>query len=165
MEEPLGRYQEALEYAGRMHEGQFRIGGLPYITHPIAVAELVRQAGYGEEYQIAALFHDLLEDTEASEEKILEIGGERVLRAVRLLTKRPGCAMEEYVAGIRGDEMAFVVKGADRLHNLRSAFCAKERFKRRYIRESAEWYMDFHPEIPEAIRLLEKSLAQGGEKK
>ena len=66
--------------------------------------------------------------------------------------------MPEYIAGIKKNKLAFVVKGADRLHNLQSAFCAGEEFKRKYILESLEWYMDFDKRIPEAIRQLEATL-------
>ena len=59
-------YQKALEYAKKKHEGQFRIGGAPFIVHPIAVAEILRQDGKQVEYRVAAVFHDLLEDTDAS---------------------------------------------------------------------------------------------------
>lgn len=67
-------YQKALEYAKKKHEGQFRIGGAPFIVHPIAVAEILRQDGKQVEYRVAAVFHDLLEDTDASEQEIVEIG-------------------------------------------------------------------------------------------
>ena len=87
-------YREALEYAKKKHEGQFRIGGAPFITHPIAVAEILQKDGYQTEYQIAGIFHDLLEDTDALEQDILEIGGEDVLNAVKLVTKEKGYCME-----------------------------------------------------------------------
>ena len=61
----------ALEFAKAKHKGQKRIGGDDYITHPIAVCEIVKSQGLDENYQIAALFHDLLEDTDATEEEIL----------------------------------------------------------------------------------------------
>ena len=67
--------------------------------HPLAVSEIVRNQGYGMDYQITALFHDLLEDTDATEEEIFDLGGARVLEAVRLLTKQEGYVMAEYVAG------------------------------------------------------------------
>ena len=46
------------------------------------------------------------------------------------------------------------VKAADRLHNLRCAVEASQDFRRRYILESIDWYMDFSPEIPKAVRAL-----------
>ena len=151
-------YNSALEFATKKHEGQFRKGGEPYITHPMAVAKILREKGYGEEYLVTALFHDLLEDTDAVESEILAIGGEKVLNAVKLLTKEKNYNMAEYVSRIRANEIAFAVKAADRLHNLRSAFCTDKKFKRRYIDETREWYMDFCPEIPELVDELEKTL-------
>ncbi|MDD7429084.1 MAG: HD domain-containing protein [Oscillospiraceae bacterium] len=154
------RYAAAYEYAARKHEGQYRKGGEPYITHPAAAAEILRSLGYNEDYQITALFHDLLEDTDAAEQEIEAIGGKDVLKAVKLLTKQKGYVMSEYVAGIKSDPMAYSVKAADRLHNLRSAVCADESFRRRYIVETLEWYMDFSPEIPEAVKKLNETLTE-----
>lgn len=152
------KLQSALDFAEKKHRGQTRLGGQPYISHPIAVAEIVRSKGYGLDYQITALFHDLLEDADATEREIAELGGQEVLTAVKLLTKTPGYVMEEYISAIRGNPIAFAVKGADRLHNLESACCTKDDFKRRYISDSMAWYMDFMPEIPGAIRALEDTL-------
>ena len=152
------RYNAAYDFAAKKHEGQFRKGGKPYITHPAAVAEILRQNGYNEDYQITALFHDLLEDTDATEDEIRSLGGEEVLTAVKLLTKSEGYVMEEYVGAIKQNPMAFAVKAADRLHNLRSAFVADTEFKRRYILESIDWYLDFSPEIPKAVKALADSL-------
>lgn len=152
------RYDNALRFAAEKHKGQFRIGGAEYITHPMAVAEIVRQNGYGIDVQIAALFHDLLEDTDATENEILALSNENVLEAVKLLTKQKGYVMESYISAIRKNEMAFSVKGADRLHNLRCAFECDEDFKRRYILETVDWYLDFSPEIPKAVKKLAQSL-------
>lgn len=151
-------YEKALAFATKKHKGQFRIGGEEYITHPVAVADIVRQQGYGMEYLITALFHDLLEDTDATLEEIEEIGGSEVLEAVRLLTKTKGYVMEDYVKGIRSNNISFAVKNADRLHNLRSALTVDEDFKRRYILETVDWYLDFSPEIREATWNLAHSL-------
>ena len=80
-------YKLALEFAKAKHKGQKRIGGDDYITHPIAVSEIVKNQGFDEIYQIAALFHDLLEDTDATEDEILKYGNQQILEAVKLLTK------------------------------------------------------------------------------
>ena len=156
-------YEKALAFATEKHEGQTRIGGDPYITHPIAVAEIIKQKGYGIEYQIAGLFHDLLEDTDTTEEDILKLGNPDILFAVKLLTKEEGYVMKEYIARIKENDIAFAVKGADRLHNLRCALVASDKFKREYIWESIDWYLDFMPEIPAAVRNLIDSLETGKE--
>ena len=150
--------QRALEYATEKHAGQKRIGGDDYITHPIAVCEIVKAQGYGEAYQIAALFHDLLEDTNATEEEILRLGNQGILTAVKLLTKQKGYDMAEYIGAIKKDEIAFVVKAADRLHNLQCALVTSVEFKRKYILETVDWYLDFSPEIRQAVKRLAESL-------
>lgn len=152
------QYRTALEFAKKKHEGQLRIGGQPYITHPMAVAELVKEKGFGIEYQIAGLFHDLLEDTDATEKEIENYGNKRILEAVKLLTKKKGYVMEEYVKGICSNEMAKAVKTADRLHNLLCAVDTPEEFKRRYILETVDWYLEFAPEIRIATKKLAESL-------
>lgn len=152
------RYEQALRFAREKHKGQYRIGGEEYITHPVAVAEIVRQNGYGIDYRIAALFHDLLEDTDATESEILAYGNEEILKAVKLLTKKKGYDMAEYVAGIRNNKIAFAVKAADRLHNLRCALVTDTEFKRKYIYETVDWYLDFSPEIPKAVKALAESM-------
>lgn len=152
------RYENALAFAAKKHEGQFRIGGLPYITHPVAVAEIVKEKGGDTDAVITALFHDLLEDTDATEEEILFFGNKKILNSVKLLTKQRNYVMQNYVEGIRKDGTAFLVKGADRLHNLRSAVCADTEFKRRYIYETIDWYLDFLPEIPSAVKELAQTL-------
>lgn len=152
------KYRQALSLATEKHNGQFRIGGLPYISHPIAVAEALRAQGYGIDYQIAGLFHDLLEDTDVTEQELIDIGGPEVLEAVKKLTKQAGYVMSEYVASIKTCPMAKAVKAADRLHNLRCAVAADEEFKRRYILESIDWYLDLSPEIPKAVKALADSL-------
>ncbi|MDO4746555.1 MAG: HD domain-containing protein [Bacillota bacterium] len=153
------RIKAALSFAEKKHEGQFRKGGDPYITHPVAVAEILDEKGFEEEYLIAGLFHDLLEDTDASDEEILKLGGPEVLQAVKLLTKEDGYVMAEYMAAIKSNDMAREIKAADRLHNLRSAVVADDAFKRKYIKETREWYMDFNEEIRQAVEALEKMVS------
>ena len=148
----------ALEFASLKHKGQKRIGGSDYITHPMAVAEIVKSKGFNENYQIAALFHDLLEDTDASEEEISEYGNSEILEAVKLLTKKKGYNMAEYIGAIKQNPIAFAVKTADRLHNLQCAIITDEEFKRKYILETVDWYMDFSADIRKAVKRLAESL-------
>ena len=150
--------QLALEFAKAKHKGQKRIGGDDYITHLIAVCEIIKSQGFDKNYQITALFHDLLEDTDASEEEILKCGNQEILEAVNLLTKKKGYDMAEYVGSIKQNPIAFAVKAADRLHNLQCAIITDEEFKRKYILETVDWYLDFSPEIRKAVKRLAQSL-------
>ena len=145
-------YGRALEYATKKHDGQKRQGGEPYIVHPVAVSLDLKRQGLPLDYQITGLFHDLLEDTDATEDEILALSNERVLKAVKLLTKQKGYIMSEYIAGIRSDEMAFKVKAADRLDNMRSLSKADGAFIRKYVNETEEWFSDFSDEIKEEIK-------------
>lgn len=152
------KISRALKFATKKHKGQFRAGGDEYITHPLAVCGYVKAWGYGADFQICALFHDLLEDTDATESEILKLGGKDVLDAVKALSKKPGYVMREYIDGIKKNEMAKVVKTADRIHNLKCATVTNDDFKRRYIEESRRWYADFSPEISTLADKLEKTL-------
>ena len=152
------KVRSALDFATAKHKGQMRIGGDEYITHPIAVWEMVKEQGYGEDYQITALFHDLLEDTTATEQEILEFGSDEILTAVKLLTKQKGYDMASYVGAIKTNHVALVVKTADRLHNLQCALVADNDFKRKYVLETVDWYLDFSPEIKRAVKRLAESL-------
>ena len=155
---PSQKLLDAIAFATQKHAGQKRIGGADYITHPLAVCEIVKQQGYGEDYQIVALFHDLLEDTNATEQEILQLGSADILQAVKLLTKAKGYKMDQYVANIKSNPLALVVKAADRLHNLQCALVTNAEFKRKYILETVDWYMDFSPEIRKAVKALAQSL-------
>ena len=150
--------QLALEFAKAKHKGQKRIGGDDYITHPIAVCEIVKSQGLDKNYQITALFHDLLEDTDSTEEEILKYGSPEILDAVKLLTKKKGYDMSEYISAIKCNPIAFAVKAADRLHNLQCAIITSEEFKRKYILETVDWYLDFSPEIRVSVKRLAESL-------
>lgn len=151
--------KQALAFATQKHEGQTRKLGEPYITHPVAVAEMMVEKGLSEDYVIAALFHDLLEDTDATEKEVSDIGGKVVLEAVKFLTKSPRYQMDSYIAKIKQNPIARAVKAADRLHNLSCAHVCSEGFKLRYIKESIDYYLDFDPEIAAVAERLRKTLA------
>jgi (p)ppGpp synthase/HD superfamily hydrolase len=66
--------------------------------------------------------------------------------------------MADYISAIKKNPIAFQVKESDRLHNLRSALCTNAEFKRKYILETVDWYLDFSKEIKIAVKELALSL-------
>jgi (p)ppGpp synthase/HD superfamily hydrolase len=66
--------------------------------------------------------------------------------------------MKTYIDGIKANPIAFVVKSADRLHNLQCALVTSTEFKRKYILETEDWYLDFSKEIKIAVKSLAESL-------
>ncbi len=133
--------EKAIEYATRKHEGQVRKDGSPYILHPLAVAKYLKDHGCSPETQIAGLFHDLLEDTDATEEEILELSNEKVLEAVKLLTKSDNKNCSAYIRDIRANQIAKVVKNADRIHNLTDACSGDPEFAERYAKNTKQYYV------------------------
>ena len=133
--------EETKEYVKNKHEGQKRKQGTPYYFHPYAVAEMLKSKGFNEEYQIAGLLHDTLEDTNATKEEILKLTNENVLEAVVLVTKEHGYNMQEYYDRIMKNDMARMVKLADRWHNLSESAMTNYLFKQKYIKETEKWYL------------------------
>lgn len=148
--------KRAYEFAKEKHKNQKRKGGEDYIVHPVAVAQAMKDGGYPLDYQITGYFHDLLEDTDATEEEILALSNERVLTAVKLLTKYKGYNMKDYIANVKSNDISFRVKTADRLDNLRSLEKADDNFARRYIAETEVWFLDFSEEIRNEVKELKK---------
>lgn len=118
---------KALEMAEKAHAGQTRngSGGMAYIHHPVAVAELLAEFGLGEETVAAALLHDAVEDSEASVEDIAAAFGPRVADLVAALTEdesiepfeRRKDAHRRHVEEVGGDALA--IYAADKLSNIR----------------------------------------------
>ena len=134
-------YVKALEYATEMHgTTPVRIGGEKYITHPVAVADDLRNKGFSTEVQIIGLFHDLLEDTDATKKEIIALSNHKVYNIVLLLTKEEGYSMDDYMSRIQNNKLATAVKLADRNHNLRCSLVADEEFRMKYYKESYEYY-------------------------
>lgn len=133
---------KCIEYMKEKHGDQRRKHGTMYYTHPLAVSELLKEKGFEISYQIAGLFHDLLEDTDSTFEEIVNLSNREIGLAVKLVTKEKGYDMKEYMARIKENDMARMVKIADRIHNLSEAKYAGERFQRKYIKETEEYFID-----------------------
>ncbi|MDI2128685.1 HD domain-containing protein [Yinghuangia seranimata] len=101
---------DAVVLARRAHAGQLDKGGKPYITHPLRVMRRVE----GEWAQMAAVLHDVIEDTAVSAADLRAEGcPERVIEAVIALSKLPGEPLEASMARAAADPIALVVKRAD----------------------------------------------------
>lgn len=134
--------KKCIEFTKEKHKGQKRKQGTPYYTHPIAVCNMLKEKGFEEDYQVAGLFHDLLEDTDCTEQEILELSNERVLEAVKLVTKSKDYVMSEYIKNIAKNNIARMVKLADRIHNVSELKETSQSFQIRYMKETEEWFVE-----------------------
>jgi RelA/SpoT family (p)ppGpp synthetase len=124
--------KEAYHFAEKGHSGQKRKSGEPYITHPLNVAKLIASINGSEVMVIAALFHDLLEDTDVREGDIKDCFGEDVLKIVKACTNLSKISefkerqeieaerLRNIFLVLASEPRAAVVKIADRLHNMRT---------------------------------------------
>lgn len=104
---------KAMNLAYTAHHGQFDKGGVPYIFHPIHLAEEMDD----EASTCVALLHDTVEDTAVTLEELAEIFPREIVEAVDLLTHRDGVEYFDYVRAIRENPVAVKVKLADLRHN------------------------------------------------
>ena len=104
---------KAMNLAYAAHHGQFDKGGVPYIFHPIHLAEEMDD----EVSTCVALLHDTVEDTAVTLEELAESVPREIVEAVDLLTHRDGVEYFDYVRSIRANPVAVKVKLADLRHN------------------------------------------------
>lgn len=140
--------EKITEFVIEKHAGQKRIQGTPYYLHPIAVAELLASKGFDSDYQVVGLFHDLLEDTDATSQELLELSTPDIVEAVRLVTKEKNYQMAEYIYRIENNKLAKMVKLADRVHNLQEANFASIKWIQKYVLETKEWYLELAKGTP-----------------
>jgi GTP pyrophosphokinase len=127
----VSRLREAFEYARGAHREQLRKDGSPFISHPLAAAEIVAEMGLDVDSVIAALLHDCIEDTGATHAEIAKMFGGDVADIVEGVTKLTRVTYtskeEEQMENLRKMLMAMardirviLIKIADRLHNMRT---------------------------------------------
>lgn len=118
------QYWRALTFATQYYNGLTRKSKkIPYVVHPLRVAIILRAAGFNEfdnpEILIAALFHDLIEDTEITKEIIESKFGKRISTIVGELSKNPNQTKENYLKSLKNvSKEAQIIKMADRIDNL-----------------------------------------------
>ncbi|GIX25674.1 MULTISPECIES: bifunctional (p)ppGpp synthetase/guanosine-3',5'-bis(diphosphate) 3'-pyrophosphohydrolase [Caldimonas] len=150
-EADIRRIREAYKYADAAHLGQFRASGEPYITHPIAVAGLCSEWKLDAQAIMAALMHDVMEDSGATKVELAERFGTTTAELVDGLTKldklqfstREESQAESFrkmLLAMARDVRVVLIKLADRLHNMRTMQAMPAAKRERIARETLDIY-------------------------
>ncbi len=141
--------ERAYQVAATAHEGQFRQSGDPYITHPVAVAQILADLGIGSTTLAAALLHDTVEDTDYTLDMLRNDFGDEIAMLVDGVTKLDKVkygdsaqaeTVRKMVVAMSKDIRVLIIKLADRLHNARTwGFVPPEKAQRKAL-ETLEIY-------------------------
>ena len=137
--------------ASRAHEGQRRLSGEPYITHSIAVAQIVADLGLDATSVVAALLHDVVEDTAVTVAEIASEFGGVVAEIVDGVTKldrlkfssreaQQAATVRKMLVAMANDWRVLVIKLADRLHNMRTLSVMPDWKQRRIAQQTLDIY-------------------------
>lgn len=149
--EQVEQVQQAFVVANDAHRSQKRSSGEPYITHPVAVASLLADMRLDHETIMAALLHDVIEDTETRREDLAELFGATVANLVEGVSKldklqfdsKEEAQAENYrkmIMAMTQDIRVILIKLADRTHNMRTIQHLRPDKRRRIARETLEIY-------------------------
>jgi GTP pyrophosphokinase len=141
----------AYELAAELHSGQMRQTGDPYISHPVTVTKILAEYGMDAETLIAALLHDVVEDTEATLESIAREFGDDVAALIDGVTKldrikfssredHQAATIRKMAIAMARDIRVLLIKLADRLHNIRTLAPLPEEKQLRVARETLDIY-------------------------
>ncbi|MCX7151157.1 MAG: bifunctional (p)ppGpp synthetase/guanosine-3',5'-bis(diphosphate) 3'-pyrophosphohydrolase [Proteobacteria bacterium] len=147
----IGRIEEAYQFSDAAHEGQQRASGEPYISHPLAVAEILADWQLDAQALMAALLHDVVEDTTVSKEEIGTRFGKPVAELVDGVSKLDRIEFQsqadaqaenfrKMLLAMARDVRVILIKLADRLHNMRTLGAVPPAKRRRVARETLEIY-------------------------
>ena len=143
--------RRAYFYAEQAHDGQYRRTGEDYVTHPLAVAEILREMHMDHQSLIAAMLHDVIEDTGIDREAIEGQFGETVanlvdgvskLNKIEFSTRAEAQAenFQKMALAMAKDIRVILVKIADRMHNMRTLEVLSPDKQKRIARETLEIY-------------------------
>jgi GTP pyrophosphokinase len=144
--------QKAYVFSAKVHEGQERLSGEPYLIHPLEVAYSLVEMRVDAETVAAAMLHDTLEDTLTTKQELEEIFGENVAFLVEGLTKiakiefksareRQAENFRKMLIAMSTDIRILLIKLADRLHNMRTLRYMKEESRQRIAQETMDIYV------------------------
>ena len=150
-EEKIELVRRAFVIARDAHEGQTRSSGEPYITHPVAVACIIAEMKLDHEAVMAALLHDVIEDTPYTEEQLANEFGSSVADIVQGVSKldklkfrtRQEAQVENFrkmILAMTKDIRVVLIKLADRTHNMRTLGSLRPDKRRRIAKETLEIY-------------------------
>ena len=145
------RLEEAYHFSDAAHQGQLRKSGEPYISHPVAVAEILSQWQLDAQTLVAALLHDVVEDTEVSTDDISRRFGKPVADLVDGVSKLDRIEFQsqqdaqaenfrKMLLAMARDVRVMLIKLADRLHNMRTLDAVAPAKRRRVACETLEIY-------------------------
>ncbi|WP_286264081.1 bifunctional GTP diphosphokinase/guanosine-3',5'-bis pyrophosphate 3'-pyrophosphohydrolase [Thalassotalea atypica] len=143
--------KKAYVVAHDAHDGQMRSSGDPYITHPVAVALNLAKMHLDHETLMAALLHDVIEDTPVTKEELAELFGNTVAELVEGVSKLDKLKFDnkeemqaenfrKMVLAMVQDIRVILIKLADRTHNMRTLESLRPEKRRRIARETLEIY-------------------------
>lgn len=147
----LDLVERAYIYSARVHEGQVRLSGEPYLSHPLEVADILADMKLDSVSIAAGLLHDVIEDTHATPEEIKNVFGEEVFHIVFGVTKlstlppdssqaRQAESMRKMILAMADDIRVILIKLADRLHNMRTIQFHKESKRKEISQETLDIY-------------------------
>jgi (p)ppGpp synthase/HD superfamily hydrolase len=133
--------QNAVDLATKAHSGAFRKSGsvqLPYIAHPLHVARLLWSWGLDDiNVILAAICHDVLEDTAVTTEELRDVIGDEVAEIVNELTCLPSVSKEDYMNSFESKSIrAFSIKIADRICNTEDFLCFDPPYALKYWKKA-----------------------------
>ncbi len=145
------KVHQAYLFGAEAHEGQRRLSGEPYITHPLAVARTLAEMGLDAESLCAAILHDVIEDTPTAKAEIAGAFGTEVAQLVDGVSKltqinfrsKAEAQAENFrkmVLAMSQDIRVILIKLADRLHNMRTIWVMPRSKRGRIARETLEIY-------------------------
>jgi GTP pyrophosphokinase len=144
--------ERAYIYSARVHDGQIRLSGEPYLSHPLEVSGILADMNLDVVSIAAGLLHDVVEDTHATEEEIREMFGDEVCHIVSGVTKlsklpfhtsqeRQAESIRKMLFAMADDIRVILIKLADRLHNMRTLkFHRKEQKRKKIAQETLDIY-------------------------
>lgn len=141
--------EKAYKCAYNAHEGQTRSSGEPYITHPIAVAKILADLKLDYQTIVAALLHDVIEDTPITEDNLRQLFGDAVTNLVIGVTKLDKLQFRDHkeaqaenfrkmIMAMTNDIRVILIKLADRTHNMRTISALRPNKRRRIAKETLE---------------------------